>query len=172
MRVAIGRIGKPLGLAGWVTVRLSTDSPAERFVPGTSVYPDEASQQGRVLAEARAVSGRWQIRLEGVDDRPAAEGLRGQWMWVDIDPRARPQDPDEVYDHHLVGLRVDVAGDCVGVVTDVLHLPGQDILVVEYGGAQVLVPFVRQIVPEVDLAGGRVVVDPPPGLFGEDVDEA
>jgi len=84
-----------------------------------------------------------------------------------------PDDPDEFNDHDLIGLAaVTVAGERVGTVTDVLH-HGQDLLVITSGpggvagggGEETLVPFVRAIVPEVDLAAGRLVLDPPPGLL-------
>jgi 16S rRNA processing protein RimM len=91
---------------------------------------------------------------------------------AEIDPSAAPPDPNEFYDHQLVGLDViGPGGAYVGTVADVLHLPGQDVLAVRRpGGVEVLVPFVAAIVPEVDLPGRRVVLDPPPGLI-EDLPE-
>jgi len=81
-------------------------------------------------------------------------------------------DPADFYDHELIGLAVrTVAGEHVGTVADVLH-HGQDLLVVDgagrRSGEEILVPFVAAIVPEVDLAGGFLVVDPPPGLLNPD----
>jgi 16S rRNA processing protein RimM len=81
-----------------------------------------------------------------------------------------PEDPDEFHDHQLIGLTVvTVSGELVGTVTDVLHV-GQDLLAVTPAPgtsrrAEVLVPFVAAIAVEVDLAGGRLVIDPPPGLL-------
>jgi 16S rRNA processing protein RimM len=79
-----------------------------------------------------------------------------------------PDDPDEFYDHQLIGLGVvTAAGDAVGEVTDVLH-HGQDLLVVRRkpaAGTDALIPFVSAIVTDVDVAGGRLVIDPPPGLL-------
>jgi 16S rRNA processing protein RimM len=94
---------------------------------------------------------------------------------ADVDPQERPDDPDEFYDHQLVGLTVrTVAGEVVGTLAEVLHLPGQDVLAVNRPDTtQVLVPFVREIVPEVDLGTRTVLVDPPPGLLSPvDEDEA
>jgi 16S rRNA processing protein RimM len=90
-----------------------------------------------------------------------------------VDPGERPEDPEEFYDHQLVGLAVrTVAGEDVGTLDEVLHLPGQDVLAVRRpGGDEVLVPFVHQIVPVVDLDAGEVVVDPPPGLLAPAEDE-
>ncbi len=87
-----------------------------------------------------------------------------------MDPGERPEDPDEYYDHQLEGLAaVTVDGERLGVVTEVLHLPAQDVLAVrrDGGGEELLVPFVAAIVPTVDLAGGRVEIDPPPGLLAD-----
>jgi 16S rRNA processing protein RimM len=81
-----------------------------------------------------------------------------------------PDDPEEFFDHQLRGLAVlDTDGRAIGVVDDVLHLPGQDLLAVRReGGREVLVPFVAELVPQIDLEAGRVVIDPPPGLLNLD----
>jgi 16S rRNA processing protein RimM len=92
---------------------------------------------------------------------------------ADVDPHELPEDPEEFYDHQLVGLAVHtVAGVHVGAIDEVLHLPGQDVLAVRRADDpdqrhDVLVPFVAEIVPTVDVAGGRVVIDPPPGLLDD-----
>jgi len=105
-----------------------------------------------------------------VPDRTAAEALRDTLLLVDVRTLPPVDDPDEFHDWQLRGLRADVDdgtedGTALGDVTDVLHLPHGDVLVVtRTGGAEVLVPFVRAIVPVVDLDGGRVVLTPPEGL--------
>ena len=78
-----------------------------------------------------------------------------------------PDDPDEFHDHQLVGLRVvSVGGSDLGTVARIDHAPASDLIVLDKSdGGTALIPFVRQIVPTVDLAGGRVVVDPPEGLL-------
>ncbi len=116
------------------------------------------------------------ITFEGREDRNAAEGVRGTFLFADVDENEVPTDPDEFYDRHLMGLTAkDVAGNTLGTVTDVVHAPGQDMLVIAVsdGDSQrdVFVPFVHELVPEVDLHAGFVLVDPPPGLF-EDVEIA
>lgn len=158
----MGRIGKPHGVRGWVTVASTTDEPGRRFAPGAQVLVDDVV---RTVVEAR-LGPRVAIRLDGCDDRAQAETLRGHWMYVEAGDE-RPEDPDEFYDHQLVGLRVVVAGTAVGTVTDVLHLPAQDLLVVGTGPGQVLVPFVADIVPAVDLATGEVEVVAMEGLFDD-----
>jgi 16S rRNA processing protein RimM len=111
--------------------------------------------------------GRLVLRFEGVEDRTAAEGLRNTMLIVEADPDELPDDPDEFYDHQLVGLRVvTVDGRDVGTVTEMLHLPTQDVFVVTRAdGREALIPFVEEIVPDVDLDEQTVLVDPPEGLL-------
>ena len=141
-----------------------TDEPDQRFAPGVRLLTDTGELE---VAAARWHSGRLMVHFSGVDDRGSAEALRGQQLQIDVDPAARPADPDEFYDHQLVGLRaVLVDGSVVGEVTEVLHLPAQDLLSIRTPDARdVLVPFVNAIVPEVDLVTGRLVLTPPLGLL-------
>ena len=118
------------------------------------------------MAQARDHSGKLVVRFEGVEDRNAAELLRGRVLQVDARTLPPLEDEDEYYDSQLVGLAAVLAdGRPLGTVTDVLHLPHGDVLVVAADGREVLVPFVRAIVPAVDLAAGTLVVDPPEGLL-------
>src|SRR2546423_792166 len=123
-------------------------------------------------AAARYHSGRLLLSFEGVHDRDAVEALRNTMLIVEADPEESPEDPDEFYDHQLLGLAVELAdGTPLGEIADLLHLPGQDVLAVKRPQApEVLIPFVKQFVPTVDVAAGRVVVDPPAGLL--DLDSA
>lgn len=118
------------------------------------------------VAATRWHSGRLLLRFDGVADRDGAEALRGLLLAVEQDPAELPLTGDEFYDHQLVGTAaLLVSGESLGMVTDVLHLPGQDLLVVTTDdGAEVMVPFVAEIVPEVDITAGWLVVDPPEGL--------
>jgi len=167
MEVVVGRIGRPHGLKGEVTVEVRTDDPEGRLAPGTSVRTDPVAAGPLTIADGRVHSGRLLLSFEGYDDRGAAERLRGVLLVAEVDPAERPEDPEEFFDHQLVGVTVrTVAGEVVGAVHEVLHLPGQDVLAVRRpDGSEVLVPFVRSIVPTVDLAGAGIVVDPPPGLL-------
>ncbi len=151
-------------MRGWVTVTPTTDEPQRRFAVGATILVGEAP---RTVRDAR-LSPRVALLLDGCEDRAAAEALRGQWLYVEAD-QAPPEAPDEYYDHQLEGLAVVVAATRVGRIAEVLHLPGQDVLAVDLdSGRQVLVPFVSQMVPEVDLAAGQVVVAPVEGLFDAD----
>ncbi|KQP82045.1 ribosome maturation factor RimM [Aeromicrobium sp. Leaf291] len=168
MRVVVGRIGRAHGIKGELTVDVRTDEPERRFAPGTALV---AGDRTVVVAAARNHSGRLLLRLEGVADRTAAEALHGRVLEVDIDPADEPDEDDAYYDHQLVGLRVhDHHGVDVGIVTEVLHLPEQDLLSVDLddGARGVLVPFVTALVPEVDLAAGHVALADVPGLLDRD----
>ena len=119
----------------------------------------------------RALAQSFREGFVGVDDRTAAESLTKAILWIDQDP-AEAAEPDAWYDHQLVGLDVVRDGAVVGVIDRLEHFPAQDLLVVKAGDREVLVPFVRAIVPEVDVERRRIVVTPPDGLFEELPDDA
>jgi 16S rRNA processing protein RimM len=171
MQVAVGQVARAYGIRGEVIVAVRTDEPGVRFAPGARLAAEPAERGPLTVRASRWHSGRLVVAFEGVGDRTAAEGLRGTLLMLDTDDLPSPAGPDEFYDHQLIGLGVvTAAGQPVGVVADVLHY-GQDLLVVRQEGAaggEVLVPFVGAIVPDVDLAGGRLVIDPPPGLLNPD----
>jgi 16S rRNA processing protein RimM len=120
-----------------------------------------------VVREFRWMNASPVVFLEGVDDRTEAESLVRAILWIDQDEDEPQTDPDAWYDHQLVGLDVHRDGVSVGRVVRVEHLPAQDLLIVKSGEDEIMVPFVAAIVPEVDIAAGRVIVTPPPGLFDE-----
>lgn len=166
MRLAVGRIGRAHGVRGEVSVDVSTDDPGARFVPGSSLATDRPGLGPLTVESVRPHAGRLLVRFAGVADRTAAEALRGALLLVDAADIPPIDDPDEFHDQQLIGLRaVTVAGVEIGEVVDVEH-PGQDLLVINRGDRDdALVPFVRALVPEVDVPGGRIVIDPPPGLL-------
>lgn len=167
MRVLVGRIGRAHGIRGEVSVEPRTDDADARFGAGARLHTEPGTAGPLTVSSARWHSGRLLVRFTGVPDRTAAEGLRGVRLLADVDPQERPDDPEEFYDHQLVGLHaVTTDGATVGEIAEVVHLAGQDLLSIRGAGErEILVPFVAQIVPEVDLTGGRVVIDPPAGLL-------
>lgn len=166
MQLVVGQISRPHGVRGEVAVHVRTDDAETRFAAG-SVLLTEPAGGPLTVAGARWHQGRLLVSFAEIPDRTVAERYRNTELLVEVDPDARPGGADEYYDHQLVGLRaVTVAGEEIGPVREVLHLPAQDVLVVtDDAGAETLIPFVTEIVPEVDLAGGLVRVDPPPGLL-------
>ncbi|WP_081737980.1 ribosome maturation factor RimM [Arthrobacter sp. H41] len=165
MEVLVARIGKPHGIRGEVTVQLFTDAPEDRFEPG-AVFRAE----GAPTAELTVTKARWNkdiliVGFEQIPDRNQAETLRGASLFIDSDT-TEDDDENAWYEHELVGLDARVGGETVGKVTALRTLAVQDLLVVELtGGHEALVPFVGEIVPEVNPAGGYVSILPPAGLF-------
>jgi 16S rRNA processing protein RimM len=164
--VVVGRIGRPHGVRGEVTVEVRTDDPDLRFVPGAVLRTDPPERGSITIAGVHWHSGTLLLRLEGVDSREAAEAVRNTELVVPVAELPEIEDPDSYYDHQLVGLTARLSDDAVlGEVTAILH-EAQDLLVVRrVEGGEVLIPFVAAIVPTVDLDGGFVVVDPPEGLL-------
>ncbi len=188
MQLVVGRITRPHGVRGEVSVEVHTDEPERRFAVGSVLATDPAEAGPLAVASARWHTGRLLVGFAGITGRNQAEGLRGVWLTLDSAQAGSSDDPDEFHDHELIGLAVvTVSGEPVGRVTDVRHF-GQDLLVIEPAGPAstgpastgpagplrpgrpappdgLLVPFVAAIVPEVDVAAGRLVIDPPPGLL-------
>ena len=172
MQLVVGRIGRPHGIRGDVIVEVRTDDPELRFAPGSVLATEPAADGPLTIAGFRWHSGRLLLHFAGFDDRDLAEDLRGIMLVVDSGDLEDTGDPDEFRDHELIGLSVLTrAGEPVGQVADILH-HGQDLLVIKGDGArhgaEILVPFVAPLVPEVDVAAGRLVIDPPPGLLDPD----
>jgi 16S rRNA processing protein RimM len=169
MQLVVGRIGRAHGIRGEVTVEVRTDDPERRLAPGAVLATDPPERGPLTVATGKVHSGRLLLRFEGVQDRNGAEALRDTLLVADVDPDETPEDPEEFYDHQLVGLDVvTVGGEHVGEVAEMLHLPAQDLVAVRRpDGREVLVPFVAAIVPKVDLEEQRMVIDPPPGLLEE-----
>jgi 16S rRNA processing protein RimM len=183
MLLVVGQIGKPHGIRGEVSVAVRTDEPEERFTAG-AVFATEVPRDRRVSAgpavavpyqvppslvveSVRWHQGRGIVQFEGIHDRNVAEALRGVLLQVDSSSVVPPSDPDEFHDHQLIGLRVvSVAGEDLGAVARIEHAPASDLIVLtKPAGGTALIPFVSQIVPAVDVAGGRIVVDLPEGLL-------
>ena len=172
MELVVGRVVKSHGVRGELVVEVRTDSPEERFAPasrlvGRTGRGNNTADRDVTIEAARSHSGRLLVRLEGVGDRDTADALRGMLLLVDSGALPDPQDPDEFHDHQLLGLRVlDTSGDRLGEVVEVVHTAAGDLLGIRLAdGSDALVPFVTEMVPEVDLAGGTCVIDPPEGLL-------
>ncbi len=164
-RVLVGRIGRPHGLAGELYVRPETDAP-DRFQAGAVFLTDEVPARSLEVRSSRRHQERLLITFVEVIDRTDAESLRGTGLTIRADDR-RPLADEEYWPDQLVGLSVrTVAGEAIGTITGVDTGGPQDRLIVQSDdGRQGLIPFVRDLVPEVDVAGGVVVVDLIEGLL-------
>ena len=169
-QLLVGRIAKAHGIGGELAVDVHTDAPDERFAPGAVLTARLRDRSVRTLtvSTVREHSGRLLIRFEEVPDRTVAEGMRGVQLLVDAADLPPSEDPDAFYDHELEGLAAVLEdGTEIGKVREIARSPGGELLVLDLveDGGEALVPFVREIVPEVDVAGGRVVLAPPEGLL-------
>jgi 16S rRNA processing protein RimM len=166
----VARLVKAHGLKGGLKLELYTDDPELRFRPGATFslqVPTDSAWFGKsvTLVSMREMNGSPVGFFEGVEDRSSAESLVKAILWVEHDPEIRPTETDAWFDHQLIGLRVMREGIPVGVVTRVEHFPAQDLLVIDTGHGDVLLPFVKAFVPEVDSDAGVLVITPPGGLF-------
>ena len=171
MDLVVGRVVKAHGVTGELAVEIRTDDPGRRFAAGATLRGRRArggtGEREFVVESVREHGGRLLLRLAGIDDRDAADGLRGTLFLVDSADLPPIQEPDEYYDHQLEGMTVlTTAGQSVGTVAEVLHTGAGELLAVRDGdGAEVLVPFVSAIVVSVSLADNAIEIDPPEGLL-------
>ena len=169
MLVVVGRIGRAHGIRGELNVEIRTDEPERRFAPGSTII---CVGRALTVASSRQHSGKLVVAFTEVPDRNAAEQLHGRILEAEVDEAERPDDPEEFYDHQLVGLQVRGPDDAVvGTVSAVVHLPEQDTLVVDADGREVLVPFVAALVPKVDVAAGYLRLSDVPGLLDPETAE-
>jgi 16S rRNA processing protein RimM len=169
-QLRVGRLSRAHGLKGAIKVELYTDDPGRRFVPGARFalqVPTSSKWHGKSieLVELRVYNGTPVAFFAGVNDRTEAESLVKAVLWVEQDATELPAEPDAWYVHQLAGLEVWREDERIGRVVRVDPMPAQDMLIIDRGGEEVMVPFVKAIVPEVDLRAGRITITPPPGLL-------
>lgn len=182
------RIGRAQGMRGEVTVQVFTDEPEWRFEPGSVLYSKDGGTE-YVVESSRTFKKRWIIKLEGCDDRDASEALNGTELYGEADDPDEMLEADEWYPKDLIGLEARMAesnglgveeGHVVGTVVDVIDSPAQSLLKirlaepVQVGTAKdgtpvmektALVPFVDELVPDIDVEEGYLTLDPPGGLI-------
>ena len=164
MKLLIGKVVKSHGVKGEVAVEVLTDEPEIRYAVGEVLHGKQAGkEQDLTIASVRPHQKRLLVTFEEIPDRTAADSLRGMQFFAE--PLERGEDSDEFYDHELIGLKVVQDGEEIGEVTGVMNAPNRKILEVAYQGREVLVPFVMDIVPEVDLEEGFLEITPPEGLL-------
>ena len=186
MKLTVGIIGRASGIRGEVRVSLRTDDPAARFEPGVTLLTDRRNPAQLTVKRARMSGKHFVVSFEEIPDRNMAETLAGLKLQIDTDSIAPGTvsgdeefedgfEADEEYGeegfyrHEVVGLDAQTPdGTRLGTVSDLILGAAQDLLEVTTPTQEkILVPFVYEIVPEVDLEGKRVIMDPPGGLFPE-----
>ncbi|SFT95592.1 16S rRNA processing protein RimM [Actinopolyspora lacussalsi subsp. righensis] len=169
--LVVGRVVKPHGIQGELVVEIRTDSPERRFVVGAVLGVLWKSRGTRPesleLAAVRWHAGRLLVKAVEVTTREDAERLRGVLLGVRPEELEQLEDPDEFHDHELEGLRaVRPDGAELGSLLGVLHAPAGELLRLSLpDGREALVPFVADIVVDVDTDHGTVTIDPPEGLL-------
>lgn len=160
MRLQVGRIGRAHGILGEATIEVRTDEPDKRFAIGAQVDTDT---HGRLtIRSGRVHNGILLLAFEGVGDRNAIEALRDTILYSDVDINEVSDNSDDYHVQQLIGSTAFLEdGSDFGTVIDVLNLPGQDVLVISAATGEVLIPFVHQLVPEVDIQARKLIVIPP-----------
>jgi len=172
MQLQVARIGKPHGIRGEVTVQVLTDAPGDRFVPGTEFVVEPAAAGPLTVHSARWNKDILLLAFEEIETRNEAETLRGARLFIETE-ELDDNDDEGWYEHELVGLEARVGSQVVGKVSGLNTMPVQDLLVVETpDGKEILIPFVEQIVPEVNVEEGYVLLTPPAGLFEINAEDA
>ena len=160
MKLNVGRIGKAHGILGEATIEVRTDEAENRFAIGAVLETE--SHGNLTVASARVHNGILLLAFDGIEDRNSIEALRNELLYADVDINAPGVDEDDCHVLQLIGCKAYlVDGDEFGEVTEVLNLPGQDVLVIKSESGETLIPFVRQLVPVVDILARRLVVIPP-----------
>lgn len=164
MKVQVGKVIKSHGIRGEVVVDVMTDAPEVRYADGAELNGTQAGKERKLTVESsRPHKGRLLVKFREVPDRTEADTLRGMKFFAV--PLDRDADSDEYYDHELIGLHVHHNDMQVGEVTGVMDTPNRKILEIDYEGREVLVPFVMDFVPEIDLDEGTLTITPPEGLL-------
>ncbi|EFG82596.1 16S rRNA processing protein RimM [Corynebacterium ammoniagenes DSM 20306] len=165
MELLIGRVIKSHGIKGEVSVDVTTDSPEERFYPGAVLNGKQGAKDLEfTISTVRAHKGRLLLTFEEITDRTQADSLRGVQFFAP--PLEDDDDDDGFYDHELEGLNLVLDGNVIGEVTGISHGPVQSLLEAKlHNGKEALIPFVEEIVPEIDLDEGTCTITPPEGLL-------
>ena len=172
MLLTVGRIGRVHGIRGEVTVEVLTDSPEERFYPGAHLATEPATPSGLTISSMRWHNSTLLLGFEGVNDRNEGEKLRNIQLLAEVD--LADVEEDEYHIQQLIGLTVNHMDSArykepIGKVSGVITGSAQDILeITKPDGREFLIPFVKVLVPKVDIAGGLIFIDPPGGLIDED----
>jgi 16S rRNA processing protein RimM len=170
-RVRIAKIGAAHGLRGEVRLFVDADDPLA--VKKLGALEDSTGARQFKIAGLREANDRLLVRFEGVSDRTTAERLTNLELYVARERFPKQKDKSRFYKADLVGLRAETsAGEALGEIVGVPNYGAGDLLEIKPASGQTfLIPFADPFVPEVDVDGGRIVVDPPANLFSEEEPE-
>ena len=167
MQLVVARIGRAHGVLGEATIEVRTDQPEDRFYIGSVLATEPTTFGPLIITSVRDHNGTLLLGFKGVNDRNQVEELRDVLLLAEVDIEADSTE-DDFHVQQLLQCQVSTQdGLEIGLVTDVINLPGQDVLAVDYNGREVLIPFVKAIVPIVDVKNRKITVVPPAGLLDE-----
>ena len=167
MQLVVARIGRAHGVLGEATIEVRTDQPEDRFYIGSVLATEPTTFGPLTITSVRDHNGTLLLGFKGVNNRNQVEELRDVLLLAEVDIEADSTD-DDFHVQQLLQCQVSTQdGLDIGLVTDVINLPGQDVLAVDYNGREVLIPFVKAIVPIVDVKNRKITVVPPAGLLDE-----
>jgi 16S rRNA processing protein RimM len=167
VQLVVARIGRAHGVLGEATIEVRTDQPEDRFYIGSVLATEPTTFGPLTITSVRDHNGTLLLGFKGVNDRNHVEELRNVLLLADVDIEADSTE-DDFHVQQLLQCQVSTQdGLEIGLVTDVINLPGQDVLAVDYNGREVLIPFVKAIVPIVDVKNRKITVVPPAGLLDE-----
>jgi len=164
VELVVARIGRPHGIKGEVTVETRTDSPERRFAAGSRLRTDRTSPRELVVASARLNAGTWLLAFEGIEDRNQAESLRGSMLSAEIDLE-QESDDETFHVTELIGAKVFHNGEELGIVEEVISLPGQELLALQTGSGEKLIPLVGEFIKEIDRKSKQITVTLPEGML-------
>jgi 16S rRNA processing protein RimM len=167
VQLVVARIGRAHGVLGEATIEVRTDQPEDRFYIGSVLATEPTTFGPLTISSVRDHNGTLLLGFKGVSDRNQVEELRDVLLLAEVDIEADSTE-DDFHVQQLLQCQVSTQdGLEIGLVTDVINLPGQDVLAVDYNGREVLIPFVKAIVPIVDVKNRKITVVPPAGLLDE-----
>ena len=167
MQLVVARIGRAHGVLGEATIEVRTDQPEDRFYVGSVLMTEPTTFGPLTITSVRDHNGILLLGFKGISDRNQVSELRNVLLLADVDIDANSTEDDFHVQQLLECMVQTEEGLEIGPVKDVINLPGQDVLAVEYQGRELLIPFVKAIVPVVDIANRRITITPPEGLLGE-----
>jgi 16S rRNA processing protein RimM len=160
MRLLVGRIGRAHGILGEATIEVRTDDPDARFAIGQKLQTD--GHGDLTITSGRVHNGILLLGFAGFSDRNQIEKLRNTLLYAQVDINEVREDEDDYHVLQIIGCQAFLEDETLfGEVTDVINLPGQDLLAIKTTSGEALIPFVRQLVPVVDVKNRRLVIVPP-----------
>ena len=160
MRLLVGRIGRAHGILGEAPIEVRTDDPDARFAIGQKLQTD--GHGDLTITSGRVHNGILLLGFAGFSDRNQIEKLRNTLLYAQVDINEVREDEDDYHVLQIIGCQAFLEDETLfGEVTDVINLPGQDLLAIKTTSGEALIPFVRQLVPVVDVKNRRLVIVPP-----------